>query len=96
LDGDHRLEHVRAELDAYAPLVSIGSYIVAADGVMERLADVPGGQATWRHDNPAQAAREFAARRSDFALEKPEPRFKGPGYVADLTYFSDAWLRRTR
>src|SRR5258707_3559563 len=34
LDSSHAKAHVLKELDAYAPLVSPGSYIVATDGIM--------------------------------------------------------------
>src|SRR4051812_17932050 len=39
LDSNHTKAHVLAELHAYAPLVGVGSYLVATDGVM---ADVAG------------------------------------------------------
>src|SRR5688572_13411539 len=35
LDSNHSKEHVDVELEAYAPLVSPGSYVVATDGIME-------------------------------------------------------------
>ena len=37
LDSDHSYAHVTKELEAYGPLVSADSYIVAADGVMRDL-----------------------------------------------------------
>ena len=41
LDSNHSKGHVLAELEAYASFVTPGSYIVATDGIMESLADVP-------------------------------------------------------
>jgi cephalosporin hydroxylase len=37
LDSDHRAVHVRQELEAYAPLVPVGSYIHVQDGNMDEL-----------------------------------------------------------
>lgn len=37
LDSDHSRAHVRAELEAYAPLVSPGSYLLCQDGVIDDL-----------------------------------------------------------
>ena len=57
LDSKHSFDHVLRELDAYAPLVTPGSYVVVTDGVMEDLHDVPGGGGdAWRRDNPKAAA----------------------------------------
>ena len=41
LDSNHAKAHVLAELDAYASMVTPGSYIVSTDGVMEWLTEVP-------------------------------------------------------
>src|ERR1700754_2534842 len=40
LDSNHTKEHVLGELNAYAPLVGKGSYIVAMDGIMSRLSEL--------------------------------------------------------
>ncbi len=94
LDSDHRKAHVRRELDAYAPLVTPGSYIVATDGVMERLADTPNGDGAWILDNPAEAAREFSADNPAFIIQRPTALFQDERTLDNLTYWPDAWLYR--
>lgn len=94
LDSNHTRGHVAAELEAYAPLVTPGSYIVATDGIMERLADVPRGQDEWRDDNPSAAAREFAARHPEFVLAQPAWNFNDSDLERNVTHWPDAWLRR--
>lgn len=94
LDSNHSYAHVSAELSAYADLVSPGSYIVATDGIMRDLADAPRGQPGWRTDNPQAAARDFAAARSDFALEAPARPFDESGGLRTPTHWPGAWLRR--
>jgi cephalosporin hydroxylase len=94
LDSDHSKSHVLNEITAYAPLIKPGSFIVAADGVMELLADTPYGQQSWIYDNPAAAAREFVSLNPDFVISRP-PALHGEEYVVDvLTYLRDAWLKR--
>jgi cephalosporin hydroxylase len=94
LDSDHHKAHVAGELALYSRLVTAGSYIVATDGVMGLLADTPKGDASWIEDNPAAAAREFAAAHPEFVLERPAPLFTGEACNDALTYFPDAWLKR--
>jgi cephalosporin hydroxylase len=94
LDSCHRKDHVLAELRAYGPLVSPGSYIVAADGVMEDLAGAPRAPEEWAWDNPRQAALEFARERSDFVLEEPAFAFNGGAITQRVTYWPSAFLRR--
>jgi cephalosporin hydroxylase len=96
LDSDHSFAHVAAELETYAPLVTKGSWIVATDGVMQVLEDAPRGRAGWADDNPARAAREFAARNPDFAIEEPAWPFNESTLKGNITHWPDAWLKRLR
>ncbi len=96
LDSNHTRHHVLNELRLYAPLVSIGSYAVATDGIMNRLADVPGGDSSWKQDNPEAAARDFVAERDDFVLEEPQLLFNESDLTQRITYWPGAFLKRIR
>ena len=96
LDSKHTKDHVLAELEAYAPLVSVGSYIVATDGIMETVADTPAGRPEWRQDNPKAAAEEFVQNNGDFILETPALPFNESPLADRLTYWPSAFLRRQR
>ena len=87
LDSNHAKDHVRKELELYGALVTSGSYVVAADGSMEDLSDVPGGKSDWVNDNPKAAIHEFLASHSEFEID-PEPTRLG------ITYWPDGYLRR--
>jgi cephalosporin hydroxylase len=94
LDSCHTKAHVRAELEAYFPLVTPGAYLVATDGIMRDLHDVPFGKPEWSADNPVAAAREFVKAHPEFSLEQPEWPFNESGLRRNLTYWPDAYLRR--
>jgi cephalosporin hydroxylase len=94
LDSDHSRAHVARELEAYHGLVTPGSYIVATDGIMRELHDVPRGAPQWRTDNPATAAEEFAARHPEFVLEPPAPPFDERAAAVEITHWPGGWLRR--
>jgi cephalosporin hydroxylase len=94
LDSDHSFNHVTAELEAYAPLVTQDSWIVATDGIMQDLEDVPRGRAGWGQDNPARAAREFAARNPSFVIEEPAWAFNESTLKNNITHWPNAWLKR--
>jgi cephalosporin hydroxylase len=96
LDSCHSKEHVLAELECYHSLVSPGSYIVATDGIMRNLNDVPRGNREWVWDNPAAAAAEFAAEHPEFVLEQPAWPFNESELTENLTHWPGAWLRRVR
>ena len=94
LDSNHTRAHVAAELEAYASLVTPNSYIVATDGSMEVLHDVPRGTPSWVNDNPATAAREFAAAHPEFVIEQPAWPFNESALRENITHWPSAWLRR--
>lgn len=94
LDSNHSKAHVLAELEAYHRFVTPGSYIVATDGIMREVSDVPRGRPEWREDNPAAAAEAFVASRSDFVLDQPAWRFNESDLDKPITGWPDAWIRR--
>jgi cephalosporin hydroxylase len=71
LDSNHTHEHVLTELNAYASLVSSGSYCVVFDTVIE---DLPAGMYPDRPwdvgNNPKTAVREFLSRNDDFEVDE--------------------------
>lgn len=96
LDSAHTHDHVRRELELYSPLVTAGSFLVVADGVMQLLVDVPGGDAGWLADNPALAAREFLAAHPEFVACSPAGLGSHGNLTASNTYFREGWLQRIR
>lgn len=94
LDSCHTRQHVLGELEAYHRMVTPGSYIVATDGIMYDLHDVPRGQACWADDNPTSAAVEFAHSHPEFVLEQPEWAFNESTLCQNITCWPKAWLRR--
>ena len=95
LDSNHTKAHVAAELEAYAPLVTKDSCIVAADGIMQDLSDVPHGEPEWKHDHPSAAAHEFVARHPEFEMRQPEWKVNTSPLAQNITYWPDGWLWRT-
>jgi cephalosporin hydroxylase len=94
LDSNHTKAHVLGELELYHPLVAQGSYIVATDGSMKDLHDVPRGKESWSWDHPTAAAAEFAARHPEFVLEQPAWPFNESHLSQNITHWPGAWLRR--
>jgi cephalosporin hydroxylase len=71
LDSNHTHDHVLAELDAYAPLTSVGSYCVAFDSVVEDLPaemfpDRPWGPG----DNPKTAVWKYLESHPEFEIDR--------------------------
>ena len=94
LDSNHTKAHVRAELEAYGPLVSKGSFIVASDGIMHWLGGAPRTQPDWAWNNPREAAAEFLQTHPEFELASVIPPFNEGSVTEPVTYWPDAWLRR--
>ena len=58
LDSSHATEHVRKELDLYAPFVTMGSYLI--------VQDTPVG--------PDKAIADFLSTRDDFVVDHERER----------------------
>lgn len=71
LDSNHTHDHVLAELHAYAPLVSVGSYCVVFDTVVE---DLPRGLYPNRPwdvgNNPKTAVHEYMRQNDSFVIDR--------------------------
>jgi cephalosporin hydroxylase len=94
LDSNHSKEHVLAELKAYADLVTPGSYMVAADGIMADLGAAPRTKPDWTWNNPRAAVEEFMRERPDFSLAPPPFAFNEGVVDAPISYWSGGWLRK--
>jgi len=70
LDSNHTHEHVLAELQAYAPLTSEGSYCVVFDTIVEDLpAATLTGRPWGRGDNPKTAVWEYLKTHPEFEID---------------------------
>lgn len=96
LDSCHTKEHVLAELEAYAPLVTPGSYIVAMDGIMEDVVGAPRTDPDWVWNNPKQAALEFVAGDARYVIEEPTFPFNEGDITERVTYWPCAFIKRVR
>jgi len=94
LDSNHTKEHVLAELRAYSPLVSMGSYIVACDGIMGHLPGAPRTNPDWNWNNPEEAVREFIRETPAFSIEEPIFLFNEGVVNERVTYWPNGFLRR--
>lgn len=71
LDSNHTHAHVLAELEAYAPLTSVGSYCVVFDTVVEDMpADMFPDRPWGPGNNPKTAAREYLLTHPEFEVNK--------------------------
>jgi cephalosporin hydroxylase len=94
LDSNHLKDHVFKELEAYSDLVTEGSWIVATDGLMRDLTDVPRGEKSWSWDNPCEAVKDFLKEHAEFVNEAPRWPFNESTLSKPITHWPEAWLRR--
>ena len=91
LDSNHTHDHVLAELEAYAPLTSKGSYCVVFDTVIEDMPkdifpDRPWGPG----DNPKTAVWEYLKTHPEFEIDKSIQ------HKLLITVAPDGYLKRVR
>jgi cephalosporin hydroxylase len=71
LDSNHTHAHVLAELQAYAPLTSVGSYCVVFDTLVEDMpADMFPDRPWGPGDNPKTAVWEYLKTHPEFEIDK--------------------------
>ena len=82
LDSDHQAAHVLNELNLYAPLVTVGSYLIVEDTHITHEWDVPGIER-----GPAEALAEWLPLHPEFEVDLTRERF-------GLTVCSGGFLKR--
>lgn len=71
LDSNHTHEHVFSELTAYAPLVSVDSYCVVFDTVIENMAADAYPDRPWgKGNNPMTAAGAYLASHPEYVCDE--------------------------
>lgn len=72
LDSNHTFEHVLRELELYAPFVSVDSYLVVFDTIVEDLpANYFKEKRPWGiGNNPKTAVFEFLKNNNDFVIDE--------------------------
>ena len=82
LDSDHTKANVLAELNAYAPMVTIGSYLIVED------TNVNGHPIEWNlGPGPMEAIEEFLPKHPEFEVDRSREKFL-------MTQNSGGYLRR--
>ena len=71
LDSNHTHEHVLAELEAYAPLTSPGSYCVVFDTIVEDMPAVLFPDRPWGPgNNPKTAVHQYLKGHPEFVIDR--------------------------
>lgn len=96
LDSNHTKAHVLEELRLYSEIVTQGSYIVVCDGIMQDLQGAPRTQTDWSWNNPQEAVREFLITNPHFDLVEPKFPFNESLISERITYWPNAFLKKTQ
>ena len=71
LDSNHTHNHALAELEAYAPLTSVGSYCVVFDTLIEDMGEGAYPERSWGvGNNPKTAVWQYLKTHSEFEINK--------------------------
>lgn len=89
LDSNHTHDHVLAELEAYAPLTSVGSYCVVFDTLVDELPEENYRDRPWGPgNNPKTAVWDFLKGHPEFEIDKSIQ------YKLLMTAAPDGFLKR--
>jgi len=86
-DADHNKSQVLADMHLYAPYVSVGSYLIVEDGIVDLFRPYDG--LGWLRDGPLPAINQFLKENIHFQIDEGRER-----YI--LTYNPRGFLRRMR
>jgi cephalosporin hydroxylase len=86
-DGDHAMAPVLRDLRAYGPLVSVGSYLIVEDGVMDLFR--PGDGIGTVAPGPLPAIETFVGEHPEFETDMTRERYL-------MTYNPRGFLKRVR
>jgi cephalosporin hydroxylase len=91
LDSNHTHDHVLAELRAYAPMTSVGSYCVVFDTIIEDLPEDMFPDRPWgKGDNAKTAVHQYIGDNDNFTIDKA---FNDKLLI---TVAPDGFLKRTK
>lgn len=88
-DADHTREAVLRDLRAYADLVTLGSYFIVEDGVVDVFDPRATSRLGWERPGPLAAVRQFVQEDGRFAIDSARERYL-------ITYNPGGFLRRVR
>lgn len=91
LDSNHTHDHVLAELKAYAPLTSVGSYCVVFDTAIEEVPAEMFDDRPWGPgNNPMTAVHEFLRSTDKFEIDRSVSN------KISITVAPDGYLKRIK
>jgi len=91
LDSNHTHDHVLAELEAYAPLTTVGSYCVVFDTLIEDMQEDAYPDRPWsKGNNPKTAVWQWLKSHSEFEIDQSIHN------KLLITVAPDGYLRRVR
>lgn len=88
-DADHSRQAVLRDLRLYADFISVDSYFIVEDGVVDVFDPRASAQLGWSEPGPLAAVRAFLAEDGRFVDDESRERYL-------ITYNPSSWLKRVR
>jgi cephalosporin hydroxylase len=86
-DGAHTYEHSIGAIKKFSPLVSVGSYLIVEDGILDEL-----GMKKSYNGGPVRAIEEFLKINKDFVIDRERCDFFGK----NATFNVNGYLKRIK
>ncbi len=84
-DGDHRRQQVSEDLENYSKLISLNSYFIVEDGIVDLFHH--GDSLGFQEDGPLAAVEEFLKHHPEFMIDSTRERYL-------ITYNPKGFLKR--